>query len=80
MNVDLMLSGHQHELYLFEAGQSRVGETVADFPVAVCSRINKKIPETYVGTAIVIGEKTITLLHTDMDHRVLEEHTVAINR
>lgn len=78
MDIDLMLAGHKHELYLFEAGESHIGEVTANFPVSVGSRINKKVAETFVGTAIVIGKDSIKLYHTDMDHRVLEEHTVAI--
>ena len=78
--IDLMLAGHRHELYMFGAGESKINETVANFPVAVGSKINKHVTGTYVGTAIVISKDEITLRYTDAGHNVLAEHTVEIVR
>ena len=76
--IDLMLAGHRHELYMFEKGESKINDTAADFPVAVGSRINKHVPGTYVGAAITIGKESIDIRYTDAEHNVLEEHTVAL--
>ena len=78
MDIDLMLAGHRHELYMFGKGESVINDTAADFPVAVCSRINKKIAETYVGAAMVIGKDEINIRYTDIERNVLEEHTVEL--
>lgn len=78
--IDLMLAGHRHELYMFGAGESRINDTVANFPVAVGSKINKHVSGTYVGSAIVIGKDKITIRYTDAGHNVLAEHTVEIVR
>lgn len=78
MDIDLMLAGHRHLLYMFEKGESRINDTVANFPVAVGSKIDKKVAETYVGTAMVIKEKSIELKYTDIEHNVVEEHTVSL--
>lgn len=80
MGIHLMLAGHRHELYMFGRGESKINDTVADFPVAVGSRIVKKQAETYVGAAIVIGEDKIVIRYTDVEHNVLEEHTVSIEK
>ena len=74
--IDLMLAGHRHELYMFGAGESKINETAANFPVAVGSRINKHVSGTYVGAAIVFGKDRINIRYTNAEHTVLEEHTV----
>ena len=42
------------------------------------SKIDKKVAETYVGTAMVIKEKSIELKYTDIEHNVIEEHTIQL--
>ena len=76
--IDLMLAGHRHELYMFGAGESKINDTVAKFPVCVGSKVNKRVDNTYAGTAIVISEGEISLKFTDFDHNVIEEHKVQI--
>lgn len=78
MNIDLMLAGHRHELYMFGKGESKINDTTANFPVAVGSKISSKKAETYVGAAIVIGEDKITVRYTDVERNVLEEHIVEL--
>ena len=78
--IDLMLAGHRHLLYMFGAGESKINDTVANFPVCVGSRVNKHVDNTYAGTAIVISEREINIKFTDFDHNVIEEHTVELNR
>ena len=76
--IDLMLAGHRHGLFMFGAGESKINDTVADFPVCVGSNINKHDPGTYVGTAILIGKDEITLRFTNADMKVFEEHKVKL--
>ncbi len=78
--IDLMLAGHRHELYMFGAGESKINDTTASFPVCVGSRVNKRVDNTYVGTAIVISENEISIKFTDFDHNVIEEHAVNVKR
>lgn len=78
--IDLMLAGHRHQLYMFGAGESKINDTVANFPVCVGSRVNKHVDGTYAGTAMVISQNEITIKFTDCEHNVLEEHTVEIKR
>lgn len=78
MGVHLMLAGHRHDLYMFGAGESKINDTTANFPVAVGSRIVKKQAETYVGAAVIFAEDKIVIRYTDVDQNVLEEHIVKI--
>ncbi len=77
--ITLMLAGHRHELYMFGTGESKINDTVANFPVCVGSKVNKRVDNTYVGTAIVISKDEINLKFTDWDLNVKEEHTVSLS-
>ena len=78
LGIDLMLAGHRHELYMFGRGESKINDTAADFPVCVGSKVNKRVDNTYVGTAIIIAKDRITLRFTNGVKEVLEEHVVEL--
>ena len=77
--IDLMLAGHTHALYMFGAGESRINDTVANFPVCVGSAINRHASGSYVGTAIIISKDEITLRFTDAEYKIHAEHKVKID-
>ena len=73
-----MLAGHTHKLYMFGAGESRINDTVANFPVCVGSAIDRHASGSYVGTAIIISKDEITLRFTNAEMTVFEEHKIKI--
>lgn len=80
LGVDLMLSGHCHRLDFVEPGSTSYGRVMPDYPVVIGSRVNRKIPESYAGTALIIGSDRMTVRFTDVAHRILQEHTVPLRR
>lgn len=76
--IDLMLAGHTHALYMFGAGESRINDTAADFPVCIGSRIDRHVDGSYVGTAITISQSEITLRFTDAEYKVHAEHKIKL--
>ena len=73
-----MLAGHTHALYMFGAGESRINDTAADFPVCIGSRIDRHVDGSYVGTAITISQREINLRFTDAEYKVHAEHKIKL--
>lgn len=80
IGIDLMLSGHCHRLDYVEAGTVTHGTVMPEYPVAIGSRIDRKDLSSYAGTALIIGQDSVTVRYTDMEMRVLDEHIVRLKR
>lgn len=91
IGIDYMLSGHNHRLYIREAGFNPYEKATPNFPVVIGSKMTdnpfpkdpeEKVVESkqeFTGTAIQYNKtenSTITVRFTNSKHEVLGEHQV----
>lgn len=81
MNIDIMLSGHKHKIYVKKS--VAVNGVISDqrFPVVVGSTSNVEVTEgirtrvEYTGTAMEIKDGTITINFTDTSKNIVSQET-----
>ena len=69
MNLDVMISGHLHRAFIQRAGEFRDNQL---FNIVVCASPNKIIDDIFdfVGSAIEIDDKEVTVKFTNILHNV----------